>query len=794
MLRKLVGILLGVLFFSTLTAQEFSVFYIASPNGTLSWCRCPEDPYGGLPRRASAIKQAQSTESSLLILDAGDLLAPFPSRLKDSVFVETYSRIPVDAVAFGDQELIDGYPFFSQMVQPRLPLISANAYRNSKRLLPAYKIIQRDGVRIAVISLITPEAFIFYDQETLDGVVARDPSSELKALMPELKSKAEVIILLSHLGFNRERKIAKEFPDIDIIVSGHTPEILKQSERIGETYILGAGEDAKHFGLARFRLEADSLILAGNRITALSDRFAEDASIQRVVAPYIEAEDVEIDSSLTEQDTVTSEHKPVLIHAFYAPDCPHCMRMLKVFLPRLASKYPGLFKVRVHNIDNPEEYNLLVEWEKDHGVEEQDIPALFFEGKVLDEDADIKGNLEKMLLDLRPSYSASDSATHAGELLVVSVDTVAEVSDTLIGEGDVEVVFFESFGCEECDRVRYWLKALAAEDTSLSIRVYDTSDPEAKSLLSAFGIVYGIPADEVLITPIVFVGRGHLSHDELSAEEIGILVEGHRDEDIPWEEVEKAKATGHDRIVREFERFSLLPIIGAGLIDGINPCAFATLIFFITYLSVLGVERKRTIWIALPFIISVFCTYLILGFIAYQILAILGIIQIVSQVIFGLTVVLLLFLAGMTFYDFLLLKRGKGEKMKLKLPDRIKKRMNKIIRKRTAFGGFILGGIITGFLVSIFELVCTGQVYLPTLVYMVQTTEKWSKALIYLVVYNVAFILPLIVVFVLVRFGLTERHLQRFLTRNAALTKVLTGILFLVLAGVMSYLLIRGFL
>ena len=132
------GVLLGVLLFSQLAAQEFSVFYIASPNGTLSWCRCPEGPWGGLPRRASAIKNLQGKESALLILDAGDLLAPFPSRLKDSVFVEAYSRIPLDAVAFGDQELIEGYDFFARRIKGSLPMISANAYRDGKRLLKPY--------------------------------------------------------------------------------------------------------------------------------------------------------------------------------------------------------------------------------------------------------------------------------------------------------------------------------------------------------------------------------------------------------------------------------------------------------------------------------------------------------------------------------------------------------------------------------------------------------------------------------------------------------------------------------
>jgi hypothetical protein len=164
----------------------------------------------------------------------------------------------------------------------------------------------------------------------------------------------------------------------------------------------------------------------------------------------------------------------------------------------------------------------------------------------------------------------------------------------------------------------------------------------------------------------------------------------------------------------------------------------------------------------------------------------------VSRVIVGATVILLFVLAFFSFNDYLLLKRGEGEKMKLKMPARLRKRMNQMIRKRTTFGGFLIGAVVTGFFVSLFELICTGQVYLPTLVYMVQVAEFTGRALGYLIIYNIAFIIPLVVIFILVRFGMTEKHLQIFLTRRAGLAKIFTALLFLALAGLMAFFLLRG--
>jgi len=53
----------------------------------------------------------------------------------------------------------------------------------------------------------------------------------------------------------------------------------------------------------------------------------------------------------------------------------------------------------------------------------------------------------------------------------------------------------------------------------------------------------------------------------------------------------------------------------------------------------------------------------------------------------------------------------------------------------------------TGFLVSVLELACTGQIYLPTLIFISHVPELRANALIYLLVYNFMFVIPLIVVF-----------------------------------------------
>lgn len=83
-----------------------------------------------------------------------------------------------------------------------------------------------------------------------------------------------------------------------------------------------------------------------------------------------------------------------------------------------------------------------------------------------------------------------------------------------------------------------------------------------------------------------------------------------------------------------------------------------------------------------------------------------------------------------------------------------------------------------------FGVICvTGQVYLPTIIFVLGVPELQSRAALYLVLYNLLFVLPLVVVFVLAYLGTTSQQLGQFINRRAATIKLLTAGLFILLAG-----------
>jgi thiol:disulfide interchange protein len=125
--------------------------------------------------------------------------------------------------------------------------------------------------------------------------------------------------------------------------------------------------------------------------------------------------------------------------------------------------------------------------------------------------------------------------------------------------------------------------------------------------------------------------------------------------------------------------------------------------------------------------------------------------------------------------------------MALKLPLRLRRQINKVIRESSQMRAFVAVAFFTGFVVSLLELACTGQVYLPTIVYVMSQPELAAQAFFYLLLYCLMFILPLVVVFALSYFGTSSEQLGQFINRHTSTIKLATGLLFVGLALWMTW-------
>ncbi len=250
----------------------------------------------------------------------------------------------------------------------------------------------------------------------------------------------------------------------------------------------------------------------------------------------------------------------------------------------------------------------------------------------------------------------------------------------------------------------------------------------------------------------------------------------------PPQPIEWGQSQGIDKARDRADTFTLPAVIFGGLIDGINPCAISTLVFFMSLLIISKIGRRGSLLMGISFCVASFVTYTAIGFGLLRCLHMLEIFPSIRRWFeIGMATILFI-LAYFSFRDAVRFSRTHDpRKVSLQLPDRIKNVIHKLVRKGFKSHYLIISGLIVGCLVTLLETVCTGQVYLPTMTVVLKQDSDlriWSLLLLY----NTMFIMPLIVALVLTRFGLTTETLLKWSKKNVSFSKTLIGIFFLAVA------------
>ena len=217
-------------------------------------------------------------------------------------------------------------------------------------------------------------------------------------------------------------------------------------------------------------------------------------------------------------------------------------------------------------------------------------------------------------------------------------------------------------------------------------------------------------------------------------------------------------------------------LIGAAVIDSINPCAFGVLIFLLAYLVKTSKSKNKLLIHGLVYIFAVFLTYLLAGILLLPIISGLGRISLSLYAIIGSLVILAGLLELKDFFWY-----GKGPSLTL-LPGaskRIKMYTNRI-------SGNIASAFLLGVFVALVELPCTGAVYLAILSVMSlsgvdATTVGW------LIVYNIIFVLPLIVILFAFYKGLSAEKIEEWRKKNRAWMRLAIGLVLLLLGSWMIH-------
>jgi len=467
---------------------------------------------------------------------------------------------------------------------------------------------------------------------------------------------------------------------------------------------------------------------------------------------------------------------------FLSNDCPGCGLIERPNVEKLAEKLGCEIRIRYFYVDKVEEYHRLVKLEQQIGDEGNELPVVFLGTEVLGGVKEIRTSFAALV----ERFAKGGGAESFPELVAgPEPPTPTSARDSRGGtQRLIYIAYFDSPGCKECRRVEYMLQSIRRDFPTVRVRRFFTSDRRSQLFQEAISHRLGVPAEKRLLTPAVFVGRETFIREEVVDSRIRSCVGRYLDRgtECAWED-DLDLAAAEDSLHQRMRSVGLGAVIVGGLIDGINPCAFATLILFVSYMRSARRDRRKLLAIGGAFIAAVFLSYFAVGMGLSELALLAEGVPYLDAIVTWAIILLCILLAVLSLRDAQIARRGQHRAMTLQLPHGFKDRIHRVFIRFGRTRYLVLGGLLLGTLISMLELVCTGQIYFPLIKFMASSGKgDRGRALLLLLVYNLCFVVPLLAILGAAYLGATSERLTGILKRNLAATKVATAFFFGALA------------
>ena len=198
------------------------------------------------------------------------------------LFVGALNQMGYDALNLGERELFGGMDLVTRMKDMAdFPLISSNVSSNDPLWKP-YVIKEIDHVRVAILGILSPRFNL-----NNSAVSVEQPQVSLKGLMAHLNDKADIFVLLSHMGLKGTLDLIKEVPGVDIAIIGHMIKPL-EGKRVGKTLVISPGNKGERVGVIHVAWDTQKkkIVKMDHNIYPLGDDIESDNDILELVREF----------------------------------------------------------------------------------------------------------------------------------------------------------------------------------------------------------------------------------------------------------------------------------------------------------------------------------------------------------------------------------------------------------------------------------------------------------------------------------------------------------------------------
>ena len=253
---------------------------------------------GGLDRTATLIKaiRAERGDNKVLLLDGGDTWQGSYCSLKTqgADMVAAMKALKPDAMV-GHWEFTLGKERVEELIDEMgYPFLGSNCFDTEwdERVFQSTAYFERGGIKVAVIGQHFPYTPIANPSHLVEGWSFGIRPDEIQSNIDEARDNgAEIIVLLSHNGFDVDQKLAADISGIDVILTGHTHDAVPEAVRIGKTLVLSSGSHGKYLGRIDLKVEGGQVVDASSTlIPVFSDVISPDSEMTSLIsqlrAPY----------------------------------------------------------------------------------------------------------------------------------------------------------------------------------------------------------------------------------------------------------------------------------------------------------------------------------------------------------------------------------------------------------------------------------------------------------------------------------------------------------------------------
>jgi 2',3'-cyclic-nucleotide 2'-phosphodiesterase (5'-nucleotidase family) len=244
------------------------------------WARTTPKPLvGGFEELAFKVDSIRSLRPLSILVDCGDVMTGNPicdieyRGASGGALYEMMNRIGYDVSCPGNHDFdISQENLVRLTTIATFPSLSANLV-NAQGRFPVnnkpYAIIERGGLKIGFIGLMSQELYGLVNQNSLVGIKVLSPVETAKKYIAELRSKTDLLVAITHQGFSDDSVLAQEAPGLDIVIGGHSHTRLKAPRVVNDVRIVQTGANCENLGLLDVTVDEGKVVSATGSLIQL---------------------------------------------------------------------------------------------------------------------------------------------------------------------------------------------------------------------------------------------------------------------------------------------------------------------------------------------------------------------------------------------------------------------------------------------------------------------------------------------------------------------------------------------